>query len=96
MATELKCPNCGTAATGEPGVKIVCTRCGGTFEFVAGEAKLKGVGEVDRLKETVEQHDVDLREIKERLPASASAADPPEDELDVATDEDEDDEEDDL
>jgi uncharacterized Zn finger protein (UPF0148 family) len=94
MATDLKCPNCGTPAAGEAGSKIVCATCGGTFEFVAGEARLTGVGEVDKLKETVTQHDADIAEIKQRLPGSTPAADP--DEPAAVDPDDDDDEEDDL
>lgn len=93
---DLKCPNCGTVAAGSEG-KIVCATCGGTFEFVAGEAKLKDIGEVDRIKKTVERHDADLAEIKQRLPASSPALQPPEDpsgESDPPFDDDEEDEED--
>jgi len=54
METELKCPNCGTpAAAGSKG-RIVCTSCGGTFEFAAGEHKLVGVGDFDKLAKDVE------------------------------------------
>jgi uncharacterized Zn finger protein (UPF0148 family) len=73
MATELKCPNCGTpAAIGKEGVKIVCSQCGGTFEYSAGEAKLTAVGEIDKIR-------TDVEELKQRLPASVPAAQPPED-----------------
>jgi uncharacterized Zn finger protein (UPF0148 family) len=89
METELKCPNCGTAAIPRENGDCVCATCGGTFTFKAGEARLKNAGELDKL-----QADVD--ELKQRLPASTPAAnDPPagepnEEEVD-AEDEDEDD-----
>jgi len=54
MEQELKCPNCGTAAAAGSAGKIVCSSCGGTFEFVAGEHKLAGVGDFDKLKSDVE------------------------------------------
>ena len=67
---EYKCPNCG------PGTKThasdkghVCETCGGTFTYVAGEAKLAAVGEVDQLK-------ADVKELQQRLPASSPAAEP--------------------
>jgi len=75
MADELKCPNCATpAASGSEG-KIVCATCGGTFEFHAGEAKLKSIGEIDQIK-------ADVEELKQRLPAS-SPAQPPEEPSDT-------------
>jgi len=67
------CPNCGPGTqthTSEKG--HVCEKCGGTFTFIAGEAKLAAVGEIDQLK-------ADVEEIKQRLPASVPAAVPPED-----------------
>jgi uncharacterized Zn finger protein (UPF0148 family) len=71
METELKCPNCGTPAhAAEAGKKIVCASCGGTFEYVAGEARLQDVGQLDKLQ-------ADIEELKQRLPASTPAADPP-------------------
>lgn len=80
MATELKCPNCGTPAVGFEDGKVVCVHCGGTFTFVEGEARLAGVGEYDQLKETVESHAADIDELKQRLPASVPADAPDEDE----------------
>mgnify|MGYP001159233646 CR=1 FL=1 len=56
-----------------------CPSCGGSFTFATGEAKLKDVGELDKLKEKLDRHDADLDELKKRLPASSSAADPPAD-----------------
>ncbi len=91
MATELKCPNCGSpAAAAEAGKKIVCTSCGGSFVFEQGEAKLAGVGEIDQIK-------ADVEELKKRLPASTPAADPVEDpQPDPDQDEEEPEDEDDL
>jgi len=86
MATELKCPNCGTPAIPKDGGDCVCATCGGTFTFKAGEARLKNVGELDKL-----QADVD--ELKQRLPASTPAQDePPAEELGDEEQEDDDDE----
>lgn len=72
---EFSCPNCG------PGTKVhqsekgtVCETCGGTFTYVAGEAKLQDIGELDKVK-------ADVEELKQRLPASTPAADPAEREI---------------
>ncbi len=69
------CPNCG------PGTKThttakghVCETCGGTFTFVAGEAKLQEIGELDKVK-------ADVEELKQRLPASVPAAIPTAEEI---------------
>lgn len=66
---ELKCPNCGPGTKTHKSEKgIVCEQCGGTFTFIAGEAKLKEIGELDKVK-------ADVEELKQRLPASTPAAD---------------------
>lgn len=77
--SDRKCPNCG--AVGVPGANdsYACPACGGSFAFKAGEAKLTDVGELDRLKEKLDKHDVDLDELKKRLPASSPAAVPDDD-----------------
>lgn len=89
---ELICPNCGpgTKTHAGQGDKVICETCGGTFIFVAGEAKLKDFGELDKIK-------ADVEELKKRLPASSPAAPPaaepdkdPESEDDPEDDNDED------
>jgi uncharacterized Zn finger protein (UPF0148 family) len=53
---ELSCPSCGPGTkthAGEDG-KIICENCGGTFVFETGEAKLKDVGQLERLRQDVE------------------------------------------
>ena len=76
MATEqLKCPNCGVAGHAKADGSVVCPQCGGTFTFKAGEAKLADVGEFDRTKAKVAEHDADLKAIKEQL--GIGAAEPP-------------------
>jgi uncharacterized Zn finger protein (UPF0148 family) len=69
---DFQCPNCGTPAKGVAGGKIVCVKCGGTFRFEAGEARLNGVVDLDKLQ-------ADVEELKQRLPASSPAAEPPAD-----------------
>ncbi len=68
MGTELQCPSCGPAgkvhAKADGG--LACEVCGGTFVFQAGEAKLKDVGELDRVKGDVEQ----LKEEQRRIQAA--------------------------
>jgi uncharacterized Zn finger protein (UPF0148 family) len=64
---ELKCPNCGTVGIPGAGGKVTCATCGGTFSFVAGEAKLTDVGQLDKLQ-------ADVEELKQRLPASSPKA----------------------
>jgi uncharacterized Zn finger protein (UPF0148 family) len=78
---ELKCPNCQFPALVKEDGSAVCSHCGGTFTFKAGEAHLSNVGEFDAVKRDVE-------ELKQRLPAS-TPAEPPADvaESDVAEDE---------
>ncbi|MCU0916907.1 MAG: hypothetical protein MUC88_20455 [Planctomycetes bacterium] len=63
------CPNCGPGTKTHASEKgTVCEQCGGTFTYVAGEAKLHQIGELDQLR-------ADVEEIKQRLPASSPAAD---------------------
>ena len=54
--SELVCPSCGpgTKCHAGEGGKTICEACGGSFSFVAGEAKLKDVGELDKIKADVE------------------------------------------
>ena len=88
---ELHCPNCGLAAIPkENGAKIVCGTCGGTFTYVAGEAKLQDVGELDRLKSEVDQLKAGQEELQKTLGAPA----PADAESEPAADEEDDDEED--
>jgi ribosomal protein S27AE len=73
MAKQWTCPNCGPGTvTHETEKGIVCEKCGGTFVFTAGEAKLTDVGKLDRLE-------ADVADLKKRLSASSPAALPPED-----------------
>lgn len=90
MAMELKCPNCGTAAAGaKAGTRIVCVTCGGTFEYIADEAKLKDIGVIDQLQ-------ADMEELKKRMPVSTPGAEPPRDESDDRDDLGDEQDEDDL
>jgi hypothetical protein len=50
----------------------VCSHCGGSFTWKAGEAKLTQVGEFDAIK-------ADVEELKQRLPASTPAGETPAD-----------------
>lgn len=103
MAKDLKCPNCGVAAIeGETG--LVCPKCGGTFTFTEGEARLAGVGEYDQLKgrvDAMEAHQAELDELLGRNKDGAPGpADPDEEHEDLndlkrqAAEEDEDEDED--
>jgi ribosomal protein L37AE/L43A len=96
---ELMCPNCGTKALSkERGAKIVCTACGGTFSYVAGEAKLQAVGELDKLTNDVEQLKAGQAELaaKVGMPAPPTEQPPAHDELEERTDWQEEDEDDEL
>jgi uncharacterized Zn finger protein (UPF0148 family) len=74
---ELKCPNCGLAAIPkENGAKIVCGTCGGTFTYIAGEAKLQDVGELDRLKSDVDQLKAGQEELQKTLGTATNPNDP--------------------
>jgi uncharacterized Zn finger protein (UPF0148 family) len=77
--SDRKCPNCGAGCAAGSDGAYACGACGGSFTFQAGEAKLTGVGELDRLRDTVKQHGEDLAEIKKSLPASRPGQQPPED-----------------
>lgn len=85
------CPSCLAPADklhkGEKG--WTCEVCGGTFAVIAGETKLTAVGEIDQLK-------ADVKELKERLPASIPAAEPPEQPNETTEDTEEQDDEEDL
>jgi uncharacterized Zn finger protein (UPF0148 family) len=98
--SDRKCPNCGAVGVPGTGDRFTCTTCGGTFTFVAGEAKLTAVGEIDRIKETVAQQGNELEELKKRLPAASPGQQPPEDPSDNPDapfdDDDDDDDEEDL
>jgi len=64
---DLKCPCCGTPGVPGEGGKVVCSQCGGTYTFIAGEAKLTGVAEFDQLKKTVESQAAELDALKKQL-----------------------------
>ena len=88
---ELICPNCGpgTKCHAKEGGGLVCETCGGTFRYEAGEAKLKDIGELERLTRDVE-------DLKDKLagtpeaPADESPADTAERDPDAEDDEEED------
>ena len=91
---ELHCPNCGLAAIPkENGAKIVCGTCGGTFTYIAGEAKLQDVGALDRLISDVDQLKAGQTELQKALgtPDPEGSTGP---ETEPAADEEDDDEED--
>jgi uncharacterized Zn finger protein (UPF0148 family) len=95
--SDRKCPNCGSPGVAGTNDSFACPACGGTFTFTAGEAKLTGVGELDRIKKTIAAHDADLVELKKVLPASRPGVVEPDespDEDDRDEDDDADDEED--
>jgi hypothetical protein len=71
--------------------KIVCEQCGGSFVFVAGEAKLKQVGELDQIKTTLADHEAAIKGLQGQPPVPPRPDDP-EDGEDEELSEDEDDE----
>lgn len=85
------CPNCGTHLKGKPDEKIVCDTCGGSFTFVAGEAKLTGVGEFDQLKTKVGELEAGQAELRQQLGQPAQPPADPQQEPPV-TEDDEDEE----
>lgn len=103
MAQELKCPNCGAGAVAKEGGGLVCTNreCGGSFTFQEGEARLKGVGEYEKLQgkvDKLEAHQAEIDELlgrakpeEHRIPETLDGTHPDEEDLD----QDEDDEEED-
>jgi hypothetical protein len=90
---ELICPNCGpgTKTHAGAGDKIVCEQCGGSFVFVAGEAKLKQMGELDQIKTTLADHEAAIKGLQGQPPVPPRPDDP-EDGEDEELSEDEDDE----
>jgi hypothetical protein len=81
---ELSCPSCGPGTkchAGESG-KVICENCGGTFEYEAGEAKLKDVGQLERVTKDVD----DLKE-QVRALRKAPTTDPDRETLDQDPDE---------
>ncbi len=95
MAKELKCPNCGSPAAPIAGQanQYVCTGqgCGAKFTFEAGEARLTGAVDLDRLSADIEAVKTRQAEIDELL----GKPEPPADLTDPPADPDEDDDEDD-
>lgn len=73
MSEDLKCPNCGGATIDGGAGKRVCGTCGGSFTFVAGEAKLTSVGELEKIKGSVEKHERQIEEIRKQLPGPTPA-----------------------
>jgi hypothetical protein len=69
MASDLQCPSCGPAGKIHPKQdgSMACEVCGGTFVFQAGEAKLKDIGELDRLKTDVEDIKGSVSRLAEKL-----------------------------
>lgn len=93
---ELKCPNCGTPAVAGEGGKVVCTGCGGTFRFRAGEAKLEAVAEFDQLKKKVAEQDDEIRRLREQISGGSSNGDEPDGQADDDDDDEEDDDDEDF
>ncbi|NLZ06658.1 MAG: hypothetical protein GXY19_15945 [Phycisphaerae bacterium] len=72
---DLKCPNCGTPGIPGEGGSVVCTVCGGRFNFVAGEAHLHGVAEFDQLRKRVDAQDAEIAELRKQLAGDAPSTD---------------------
>jgi|GEM_PF-6092924 len=81
--SDRKCPNCSAVCVAGSDDSYACPACGGSFTFKAGEPKLTGVGELDRLKDKLAKHDADLEELKKVLPASRPAGSESEETRDV-------------
>ncbi len=64
---ELKCPNCGGPTRRDGDVWHCIGECGGSFKFRAGEAKLVGVGEFAKLRETTAALEREVKELREAL-----------------------------
>jgi len=88
---DLKCPGCGAKSVAGQDGRRICPECGGSFEFVAGEAKLAGVAEFDQLKKTVDDQAAEISALKEQLGQAEPAAEPP---TEPETDDEDDDDED--
>jgi len=89
---ELHCPNCGTGGTPDSKGRVICSQCGGRFRFVAGEAKLDGVGEFDKLQKRVD--DLEARLAERKPPKPDETPDPADPDDDDDLDDDDDDDED--